>query len=368
MYLDAVHAGRWGNLLRTVAALATCAGAGALCACAAKPEAKPREWTPSSTAEARAEFLAMRNAPDDLMAPAVRGGTDGLEVVWWIALDESDKPGESAIARALAPYADQPLPLGADRLKRLEANGVRMVRIPLADAGAIESSLRLIGARNRQWVGWALEWREVFSGRPLPPGALLVIDGERERIGAGMLRLIARCWTTPSASGSGAALRLELASQAKGARDGADDRAAALRLELLRPGAEVEAIDAMRDGRALPAVSFDADLEPGWAYAITAEAPGVAWRGATAKNPTNRERTAAPAPLNPDGLVPLSSEANPDDGSASLVGPEAASPPTIGEAMLMNLNRLPHEPAARVVILLIPRTPASSALPAATTR
>ncbi len=356
---------RWPHFdpRRCLVALAPCAAALLLVACVKDEPAASREWAPGGVAEARAELLAMRNAPDDLMSPVVRGGTDGLEIVWFIALDETDEPGQSAIARALAPYTDYPLPLTPAASRSLEANGLRMVRAPLADVPGIESSLRLIGARNRQWVGWALEWREVFAGRSITPDSVLVIDGQRERAPGGGLRLIARCWTAPCPDSDGACLRLEMAAQLRGAREPTDSRAATLGLNLLAPGPD--SLDARAEGRLFPCLSFEGALEPGYAYILTAEAPGAVWGEPGAGESAERDDDS--------GMRAIGGSAAP---SGASVGPVGLIPPTVGEAMLMNLSRETHEPAARAVIVLIPRTPkapaalapASAAQPGASTR
>lgn len=297
-------------------------------------------------------------AEGDLASPVVRGGVNGLEVVWFVALDEtqsdaeraaaSDAPGASgsgvtvcAIGRALEPYLDQPLPISEATRERLSRNGLRMVRVPVADVETILSGVRVIGPRQREWMGWALEWREAFRGRSLTEGSAVMIEGERSTLPECALRLIARCWTAPGQVGmtgaASAVVRVEALGQALRRSRGGEAE-----FEAPRPS-----LDARADGALLMSLAWEAALEPGSAYVLVPEAPSVTWR----EGATLQTVDAADA----DGLFPAH-DAGPRRGvGGASLGPVSIGPPTLGEAMLMNLSRQEHEAAARAVIVLIPR-------------
>ncbi|TVQ59978.1 MAG: hypothetical protein EA379_09290 [Phycisphaerales bacterium] len=263
---------------------------------------------------------------DDLMSPAVRGGSNGLEVVWFIAFDE-----QQDVANALAPYVHQPLPIDEATKARWESNGVRLVRVPLDDFNTIASTLEVSGLRQRQWMGWALDWREAFRGRSLNRGAAFLLDGVRTNSPGGSTRFVARSWTTPTLDGP--RIRLELAAQLEpwGAR-----RADARNMyeNSLGAGAEVELTDELTIGEVFSSLTLDVAFEPGYAYVLTAETPGVVW----GEQPTTDDGSGEPVVAEP-------------------YGPHVALPLTIGEAMLTNQPVASHERPARVILGLIPRAP-----------
>ncbi|MGP1310172.1 MAG: hypothetical protein ACTS27_08245, partial [Phycisphaerales bacterium] len=60
-------------------------------------------------------------SPDEVLTPVVRGGTNGLEVLWFVCRDEQD-----SLARSLEPYAYQPVDLDPGAAESLRRNGLRL--------------------------------------------------------------------------------------------------------------------------------------------------------------------------------------------------------------------------------------------------
>ncbi len=278
--------------------------------------------------------------PADFVSPSIRGGQDGLEVITLVLRDTQPE-----LLDVLAPYLDLPLPISPDVAQRLQTQGLRMVRVPLSDLAGLESRLHPIGVRQREWMGWALDWREAFRGRALSSSDRLALDRETVAPGAGVLRLLARCWTTPiivpgeSGPETRAVVRLEALAQhvpSAPARRTTDSSAG---LDALRAPRAV--FDIRNDGRTFPALSFEAALIPGQAYLLFALPPDASAR-----------READVSPLEIAGLEPVESRV----GRSSALGPVAQTPPTLAEAMLVS----PSPDSAgevRAVIALIPRAP-----------
>lgn len=254
------------------------------------------------------------------VALTLRGGGDGLEVAWVVARDMPERTASTA----LAPYLNQPLPIDDVMRSRLEANGLRLVAVPMPDLDPLLASLSLSGVRQRQWFGWALDWREAFRGRSVPRGAVLTIDGERRTPGGGWLRLVARAWTAPGPDGP--ILRIEFAPQLHqtGLRsEPADDLSRAIE------GRQAD-FDVLGEGRIFDTLLVRADLDPAYAYVLTGEAPEAVWAAGEG-----------------DG-----------GATAEVYGPVAPAPPTLGEAMLVSAPG-PDErgPTSRALVVFIPRTP-----------
>ncbi|MBL0922113.1 MAG: hypothetical protein IBJ10_08295 [Phycisphaerales bacterium] len=274
----------------------------------------------------------------DLVSPTIRGSENGLEVLWLVAHDDA-----GCVAEALAPYAAQPVPMSDATREAWRANGLRLVRLPIDDLAALEKSLSLVGMVNRQWMGWALDWREAFRGRSIERGAPIVVDGARRAMPAGALRFIARCWTAPSPNG--AVIRLELAAQLF---ERLETRTRADELRAIAAGESPIGFDAMTEGRVFEALTFEAALEPGFAYVVVGEAPDVDWDAPKAESAGPR--------IDEDGFIVRAGAEGPSVGA--IAGPPALSPPTLGEAML-NVRALgPDERPARALFILVPRTPA----------
>lgn len=306
--------------------------------------------------EAPALIAGVNPSHGDMVSPVVRGGQDGLELVWFLARDDAagagtldaagpggGAGGDGAVAAALAPFVHQKLPIDADTRSALERNGLRLVRVPLSDLGSLESGLTRVGPRNRDWLGWALEWREAFRGASIAEGSALMVNGARTKSWGGTLRVVARAWTAPAASGEGLrqALRIEMAVQLEEAGRAAGGSAFA---------APDPVIDVRKEGRVIPGTAIDAEFEPGWAYVLTAERPGVSWGSRGAEESRGGKD---------DQGLRFAKPAEGDAAEGVALGPAAAPPPSVGEAMLTNAARLESGGPVKAVLIFIPR--ASSA-------
>lgn len=303
----------------------------------------------------------------DVVSPVIRGGEDGLELVWFLARDDGSGTGTldgsavgagGAVLAALAPYA-QRTPITEDMRSGLARAGLRLVRVPLSDVPGVEASLVRVGPRNRDWLGWALEWREAFRGASVRHDAAVTIDGARALLPEGVLRVLARAWTAPTASPPSTTtegrvpavrptVRLELAVQLQEA-----SRVAAS--DLSRGFDEPDAVlDPRREGRVFAGAMIDTHLEPGWAYVLTAQraGPDVANQQAGARDAgSDRGEDSGLRFEKPSGRA--------GTGPEGVLGPRASTPPTVGEAMLTNVIRAEGEPPVKAVLIFIPRTPKS---------
>lgn len=248
--------------------------------------------------------------------PSIRGGTNGLEVRWWLTGDTNAR-----VAAVLAPYAANPVPMTPAQTERWNLNGLRMVRAPLADLPALQSQLPPIAAIQSTWLGWAREWIEAMRGRRVRPDRALLIDANPRELPAGSLRFLARAWSAPSASGP--VLRIELATQLL--------EQAKLDIQS-DPYASPVILPAEQEGEVFRGLTLAAALEPGFVYIITAEKPGIVW-GEETDQP---EESPAAEPS---------------------FGPEVAGPLTLGQAMLSATAADTGSAPAKALVVLVPRVP-----------
>ncbi len=248
--------------------------------------------------------------------PSIRGGTNGLEVRWWLTGDTNAR-----VAAVLAPYISNPLPMTPAQAERWNLNGFRMVRAPLAHLPSLQSQLPPIAAIQSTWLGWAREWIEAMRGRRVRPDRALIIDANPRELPAGSLRFLARAWSAPSASGP--VLRVELATQLleQSKLDIQSD-----------PYARPAILPAEQEGEVFRGLTLAAALEPGFVYIITAEKPGIVWGEET---DTPEERLT-------------------NDPS---FGPELPRPLTLGQAMLSATAADTGSAPAKALVVLVPRLP-----------
>lgn len=263
----------------------------------------------------------------DPVAPVVHGDRAGLELrIWGLregpALD---------IGGALAPWAADAGPLSPEMRDLWSANGLRLVRVPIDRLADVQAALGSPGAVQRQWLGEHPQWMELARG-PYSARQVVQLDSGLLRLEPGRLRLLGRCWVSPSLPGSGMApraqVRLDLALQHQGRA-----RAPSLRDLVDRPPRPpVEA-----EGVVFSRFVLETALDGGAALLILPERPGARW----GEDPTDPE---------PDALGPA--------------GPPGPTLPSLGEAMLR------QDPAAgspmRIMLVLIPRLPDDFELAAAT--
>lgn len=294
--------------------------------------------------EAGVEFaqLTTQSAASDVLTPVVRGGANGLEVLWFVCRDS-----QSALAAALVPYLYQPSPLSEEASASLRANGLRLVAVPLADLATLRDGLDMVGVTERAWLGWSLTWSEAFRARTLARGATVVIEGEAvtlERCGP---RLLARAWSMPTPEGD--RVRVELLTQLL-----LDSPRVAPFDPLARQINDDISLYELSRGEVVPSLALEAELQPGFAYLLVPESPETDWDAAT---PTEGEAS----PADGDGFEPAEREWSFANAQGAY-GPQAPEPLTLAEAMLTSWDPFETDdspsaraPKMKAIIALVPR-------------
>lgn len=318
-----------------------------------------------------------------------RGVEAGLEVSWMVATAD-----RRTVATSLLPYVDQPLPCSPERADTWAVNGLRIVRVPLGDWPSLSAKLRLSGASQRQWINQTSGWVEIVRGPDKPDGQTIALDAERLDLGPGRLRLLARCWPAPvvpvsEGAGIGARLTIELLpqhveSQTRAwkrltmteAPSGPPDKLEAglvfsrLLLELSAHGTAGPSVGAEASGR-------EAGTGVEFVYVLIPERPGVNWSDYVTERPESSEpATSDAAPRvgevvrhGRSGSGPASSAGSRSSGAGITdAGPIVPAVPTLGEALFGaerdrvfadGRSEQTREPAARALVVLVPRVPAS---------
>lgn len=290
-------------------------------------------------------------------SPAVWGAERGLELISWIVADaprprpvvrssrkvDSDAENESgeppapnytivdrrlSIEQALASYVDRPVPIPDELRFRWHAAGLRIVAVPVADLPKLQSSLRLVGPTQRQWLGEVPQWTDVIRGPAFDTARMVATDNGSMLIEAGRLRLLARSWVVPDPEGFGrpsgvlpAALRLELVPQHEPQLS---------EPHRLLAGASNTATEA--EGRLFPGLALGMYLRAGDALVIIPDSPESDW------------------------TKPPSESAGKRGEAGGRLRAEATSTVSIGEAMLATSSK-GAAPRMRGVIVLIPYVP-----------
>lgn len=314
-------------------------------------------------------FAASHTAPD-LSTPPVSNADAGAEATLLLATAQPDE-----MARTLLPYLDLLPHAAPDALVTAEANGLRLVRLPLADWPKVAEGLRLTGAAQRLWLADLGEWTELMRGpdRASSRGQVIALDAERLELGPGRLRLLGRCWLTPvpasaaptadaSVGGAAAELRLELLPQLQDLNTTAKQRDEyILEARVKRP------IDqGMTFPRLLVQLRSRREAEHAWMYLVIAERPGVDWRDlASPRGESESDDTEGSRPIPAIGQLVRSGdrESNTDNGGsgADAAGPSAAALPTLGEALFGAIPTAQADHGSRstprVVLAIVPRSP-----------
>ncbi len=295
-------------------ALALALGASMLaCSCARQGERAVESAAPAG---------AQSGAPEPMLAT----GDDGMELHWWLAEDT-----EGRVGAALSRLKDADWSPEAQSSSAFEDSGLRCLRVPAEAFGRLEESVPPTRTRRREWLGWFAQWTEVFRGRRSGGPVPLLVEGGRRRFDPGTLRLIARAWLAPGVEvHSDPRVRLELAVQLL------DDPAPISETIFVSP----QARSVLEEGHIFPRTALRLTLEQGFAYVITSEVPGVAWRPAQEEP---REDTEDPEQAPPETF--------------DMFGPPASSARTVGEAMLSASSDETGSTDLKVVLVFIPRVP-----------
>jgi len=206
---------------------------------------------------------------------------------------------------------------------RWRENGLRLIKAPIDDLGAIRSALPVVGRVDRHWLGQSPRWIELLQGEAIAENARVLQDGRPSGFAQGRMRLLGRAWTSPSPRGP--MIRADLALQHVPAND--------VRLHTADPMAVTRRIAAEARGSVLTELTANAQLEPGYAYLIVPEDPSRTWLAGG---------SMTPAPLFNWG---------------EIAGPPAPPMPTIGQALLTGAPLHAGRADLRAVVILVPRVP-----------
>lgn len=257
------------------------------------------------------------------VAKAGRAALAGLETATWVV---NDTTGE--VGRALAAYVANGIPAKGEQVRVWRAAGLRIVAVPEADVPKIRDTLSLVGPQQVRWNGEVPKWTPILAGpawegeRELSIGAGATLrEREALTLAPGRMRLLARAYALPTLVDEKLESRLtiELVPQ----HEEPDGSTRALQRQLRGVS------DAELRGMVFKRMGLEFVAKPGECYLITADAPEIEWVA--------------------DG-----------DRSSDSPGPEMSreakvdGPPTLGEAMLTDVNR-EGTLRARVVLVLSPR-------------
>lgn len=324
---------------------------------------------------------AAAEEPDvaDFSRPPVVAADAGLDVV-----SLSTGPGgvtAEQIGAILAPYAENAIPVRDSVLETWRANGLRIVRMPLADWPSVARELRLSPTAQRQWLPPNGAWTELLRGADEPRGQVVALDAERLELGPGTLRLLGRCWLSPAPRapgenepGAAAELTIELLPQLMEAR-----RAPG------RPALDVDhrLATAVERGMTFPRLGgqlmFRGDGDSPSVLLIIAERPDVDWSRPAAPIEPEADPATRSVPRvgevvrNGAGSTAPAKQASapgrprPAAPSADLgAGPRVPLVRTLGEAMFrspeptVSADGAPRTVSAtppRAILALVPRVP-----------
>lgn len=266
---------------------------------------------------------------DGAITPVVRGAEAGLEVRLWVVENRS-----GVLSGALRDFSP-PATAGAGETELWHENGFRVLEVPIERLDELRAGLPTIGPLHREWLGLLPEWVEVVKGAMLVGGQPARMDTGAAMLGPGRLRLVTRCWATPSVgalpegAGAGALLHVEVMPELVTPRRGDDDDLTRLLEGGLAPRSGVR-------GLALERLRLGVVSSGAGAIVIVPEDPDVDWHA---------EATGRPE----SGL-----EAR---GQRATIGPRMMTTPTLGELMLTSLALPESAGDARVVVVLVPRVP-----------
>ncbi|MBK7403383.1 MAG: hypothetical protein IPJ41_01800 [Phycisphaerales bacterium] len=270
-----------------------------------------------------------RPEPAATFTPVVRSAEAGLEARLWVISNQSGLL--PAVFRDYHP----PAALGA-QADTWRQNGLRVLEVPIDRLDEVRAALPTIGPLHREWLGLLPEWVEVVKGSRIEAERLVQLDDGVVRLGPGALRLLARCWTTPSVgaqpdgSPAGAVLRVEIMPELMMQSDRGDEP-----LQRLLSGEPVHSGPGVR-GVAFQRMLLRLVSGGQNAIVIVPEDPSAAWE--------------ADAPNRPESGLDSRRD-------QPAFGPQAPVLPTLGELMLTSLAQPETVGDARVIVVLVPIVP-----------
>lgn len=315
-------------------------------------------------------------------APGAKGQPDGLEAVWWIVDDSNhDRIAFENLGEALLQYQDRPTGLSPAALRLWRSNGLRVVAVPAKELDLLHDRVRTMGQAIEQWFGVLPTWTPLVTGPAFEQPWTLALDNGPIELPPGNVRLLGRAWMVP----------VEPSLSLDPPRPGHDEQspamAAAMNVELLPQHTEARdrhgsfAQNYGRDPRPsiensgvnFPRLTLHFACRGGDAIVIVPEDPFVEWK----KLPPGQPRELFfPSPQGPTVIEPPTSLGPPVAPATKppldqpfvaptqqpvvqladqISGPAPVRLPTLGEAMLCDLNGVGL--SRRVVLILIPRVP-----------
>ncbi len=274
---------RWRTLLSAPGTLLLC-----LAACA--PQAAREHAADNGQAEALRRLLQADN---------------GLQVRAWTVSDNPVRIGE-----ALARYRDG-RGVGPQEAANLRRNGIRLVRVRADSLDALLGEVGIAPVEVRAWHGQVHDWRQLRQQALRADPTVIAVGDAVRRFEPGVLRLMARCWTTQMEDGP--YMNLELVPIYERPRLESYHR-------LLG--------DRRLQGEPFTAMAMELLLADGYAYVLTGESPAIDW------------------PAEADAVTEGSQEGR-------EIGPTASTPPTVGEFLFAGDG----EPRMRELVVFVPLIP-----------
>lgn len=257
---------------------------------------------------------------------------NGLEVRAWLVADDA-----ALIGRGLNDLG-APAPVDDRLLASLASNGMRLYRLPLRDLPALQEAIGPASHDRQESFGQVFDWRELFT-RPLNGATRgVAIDGRVRSLPGGAVSLLVRAWTMKTEEGPRVAFELVPYYL----QSGSDPR------QVLNPDPRSNLLgERPEPGEVFRSLVVRTQLESGWAYVLTCEAPQIDWRNV-------RPRQPQPA-SNQDA-----SNASGDGGVRGTIGPGDFGPASAGPATLGELLMRGEEGSGvRLILILIPHIPSA---------
>lgn len=237
---------------------------------------------------------------------------NGLLLRKWVVSDDTER-----IGTALMRYQDGVL-LNPAQESRFRRDGLRLVRVRADQLEDLLGELGVGPSDVTAWHGQVLEWRELHHRSVVGSGAALAVSGRVRSIPPGRLRMMGRCWTILMENE--VYLSLQLLPQ------------------LVRP--QVPSLyqllgDPDLQGEVFRCLAIEIELQPGYAYVLTGEAPAISWGR------------------------PSEPRSEPSAAHGSAAGPDTETPDTLGEFLFSSRA----EPPLRTLLVFVPTIPDRLLLP-----
>jgi len=292
-----------------------------------------------------------RTAPNRLAQLA--GRNNGLEVRKWVITDDPTR-----IALAMTTMAE-PQVLETKQAQALRRNGFRFARLPIERLDDLLDQLGGASVNVDAWMGQVDEWTDVHDMTVPPAAQPIGIDGRLRRFESDRLALRVRAWIMLMEDGPKMMFEMVPMHTVQPKSD--------LRrfIENKHGGPKHERFNSMHVRKR---------LDPGYAYVLTGEAPGVDWTKLAEQTTQNTLRSQeqshergddeSDATSTPNSehnrtesneqatLQRFDQDANASTRFGSRIGPDYEPPPTLGQYLFDPPGGMPPR---RGMIILVPR-------------